>query len=725
VPCPNITFTVGSPTTPALRGGTAVAAVDPLTGNFGLTGSVVLRCGQTTFPVTNVTWAALSVSFLVPSSLPDCAAGYQAVFTIGPDTCAVPITITGPIVQPPIAIANPQPVVCVSEARLDLVGVGFGTRPVARMPELDPFYQQLNTYRGATDVAFGTDMATIRALQTHPGYQTNALFMTATLVAVNRDGAAERTSPPVLLSIGLPAPYADVATAAGRDLYFGHVIGRSDLPRVGNTEWLGGPERGEVRLYAANPSAQLAALLPQIQSLVAVRAPRVDPASPLGQSLRAIREAGANLPTPYWREEGVLATLPASDTGGFVIIWRDDIPSAVQPIVRVPWLDCARVGEFVAQGWKLVVNGRDYALDIDAGNLLPIRPEEFVAFQVQRIAGVANPLTQLLDTAAGTAGIVFGFLASASGFTTDRADFHVTEGALTIGTDLVPSDRARVLFHPDIVSEDTSATGVGFKTWEIALVARVTVPSCGTVQLNLVRIRLRQAPLVVPRVAILFEHIDFGGDPLVVVDTGGVIPLTPALVDGRSLSAARITLGVVLTFLDTLGAALMILSVFSGFPGPLRRFPSAGHVQALRDVVAALRSASDVVRPAVDARGVTIELGDVVRKPGGWFGIGEEDFGRVLSSALILGLPNFRGLRMVMEGGWFGNDISAFLRVPGGTVIATVTDFRGIFRVDEAGNFVHMFWPTNTVDAIGPSNHMVVITGAGPWCHDLIDRIEL
>ena len=725
MPCPNITFTVGSAANPAQRGSAAIAAADPLTGNFGLTGTVVLRCGQTRFPVTDVTWAALSVSFLVPSSLPDCAAGYQAVFTIGADTCAVPITITGPIVPPPIVIANPQPVACVSEARLNLAGVGFGTQPVARMPELDPFYQQLNTYRGATDVAFGTDMATIRALQTHPGYQTNALFMTATLVAVNRDGAAERTSAPVVLSIGLPAPHADVATAAGPDLYFGEIEGRTDLPRVGNTEWLGGPERGEVRLYAADPSASIAALLPQIQALVAAGAPRVDPASPLGQSLRAIRDAGINLPTPYWREEGVLATLPASDTAGFTIIWRDDIPSTVQPIIRVPWVDCARLREFVAQGWKLAVNGRDFAVDINAGNLLPIRAEEFVTFQVQRITGAVNPLTQLLDSAAGTASIVFGFLAAASGFPTDPADFHVAEGALTMGTDLQASDRARVLFHPDIVSQDTGATGVGFKEWEITLVARVTVPSCGTMLLHLVRIRLRQAPLIVPRIAILFEHINFEGDPLVVVDTGGVIALNQAYVDGRNLETARTALRVVLTFLDTLAAALTILSVFSNFPGPLRRFPSAGHVQALRDVVASLRAATTDVRPAVDARGATIRLGDVVRTPGGWFGIGEVDFAGVLSSALIIGLPNFRPVRMVMEGGWFGNDISASLRVPGGTVIATVTDFRGIFRLDGAGNFVHMFWPTNTADAIGPSNHLVVISGGGPWCHDLIDRIDL
>ncbi len=224
--------------------------------------------------------------------------------------------------------------------------------------------------------------------------------------------------------------------------------------------------------------------------------------------------------------------------------------------------------------------------------------------------------------------------------------------------------------------------------------------------------------------AIFFEHADFVGDPLVVLDTTGVVLGSGTFIDGNNLFAARSTLDAVLIFLDALGASLEVLSVFSAFPGPLRRLPPLGHVKTLRGVVSSLRGSASSLRPAVDARGVTVELGDVVRTPGGLFGIGEVDFGRVLSSVLMVGLPNAVGMKLVYEGGIFGSDISELARVPGGTVIATTTNFGGFFNYDANGTFTGTTWPTNTSPALDESNGMVIISGGGPWCNDLIDRIE-
>jgi hypothetical protein len=92
MPCPTISFTTGSPANPAPRGGLAVAVTDPATGNFGLLGSVELRCGGAVYPVTNVTWAALSVSFLVPAGLPQSRPGMRRYSGSAPTRVRFPNT---------------------------------------------------------------------------------------------------------------------------------------------------------------------------------------------------------------------------------------------------------------------------------------------------------------------------------------------------------------------------------------------------------------------------------------------------------------------------------------------------------------------------------------------------------------------------------------------------------------------------------------------------------
>lgn len=719
--CPSITFVVGSTPTPAQRGGVANANVT--NGTLGITGGVVLRCGTTDYGVTELLWTPAAVSFRVPQNLPACAQGYQAIFSFAGQVCPAPIAIAGAIVPEPVVILSPQPILATSEQRLDLIGLNFGSKPVARLPQLDPFYVQQNTYRNPTNTGFGTDMATIRGLQTAADYRRNAVLMDMQLVAVNRDDPnAERASAPALVKLSMPTPQAGRVTALGRELYFGHIVSRPDLPRVGDTEWLGGPApHGEVRLYASDPTGTLNSLRPLVAGVIAAGATFIDPTTEPGVSLRRLRESGTLLPVSYWHEEGVLAQLPAENTTGSVIIWRDDLPSEPQPIVRTPTFDCAKLTEFVAGAWRLAVNGREFLLDINQSNVINIAAADAPLFEVRRVSGVSNPLTLLLDAAGSASSIRFGFLPSAVGFPTDPQDFRPQIGALSFGT-LQESLVLKTLLHPDLVSRKTAKADLGFKDWDITLIADVTVPGCGNVRLNLVRIRLHQAPLVVPTIAVFFTHINFTGDPLIVVDSdNSVLPantFADAAVNSGSLGRLVATVAVTL---DALALALKTLSVFSNVSGPTRRLPPFEHAQVLNDVAAALRASG--LRPAVDARGATINLDNVIRKPGGWFGIWEEDFKGVLSSALMVGLPNWVGIRGVKSAGILDNELSALFRVPAGTVIASTTDFRGVFYQDDRG-WQYMKWSTNTSKAVEDLHGSVIIAGGPIYFNDLWDKLE-
>ena len=230
------------------------------------------------------------------------------------------------------SVSGWAPLEVLSERRLDITGSGFGTLPRVRLLDLQGIYSLPNLYSGATDSSLAVAMPTVRAAETHPDYARNTLQLTLRAVVMDQDAEPPVQSEPFEIRLVLPPPSAGAAVAAGSELYVGRIAGRSDLPVVGDTEWVGGPERGEVRTYGDDISGVVTPLRSQVMDLMG-SASSLDDAALLLDRLRQLRMAGERLEVAYWHEEGILARLPRSGGATCVVVWRDDLPSEAQPIV--------------------------------------------------------------------------------------------------------------------------------------------------------------------------------------------------------------------------------------------------------------------------------------------------------------------------------------------------------------------------------------------------------
>ncbi|MDQ3929885.1 MAG: hypothetical protein M3328_12170 [Chloroflexota bacterium] len=526
-------------------------------------------------------------------------------------------------------------------------------------------YAYLNVAANATNLQVTAYAPTIRALQTAGSYHRNQLTLTLDAVVVNRDSQTQHESAGHPVLFYLPPPRPGAAAVKGDTVYFGRPED-ADYPPAGDAEWLGDPEHGSVRLYLSDPGPQILPLLSIIKRTVTGANTLVD--ADTASKLAAIREQGVALTVDKgkWHEESLIAHLPPNTTQGFVVVWRDDIPSVPAAFVRVPTVSCQ------PQDLELLIK-EAFALvgappvELPVGGLLDLLVSPRLDEQGHP---KANALTEVLRLTPG-AKAEFGFYLKKNGQSATPTEVHMVEGQPSPVGGFTPANRIRCKFLPSILTDTDPSTG---DTWSVEAAARLTLPGCSNpIFVNLARVTLTQKGLRVPSVAVFFEHQNYAGDPLV------VLPSTTSLAQLRGkyydddthsgdLTLARTAVGLMLGgFLGDLG----LLGDFADVLGSL--IPGAAAITAVIKTIDRLQYAQ---HPIIDATGKINNLADRLRidLPGPW----NVDYDNLISSMVLVSIPEGLTFKTWRDKGRQGRNRD--FRMPAGHLVATVTDFHDLLN---------------------------------------------
>jgi hypothetical protein len=668
--CPTITFLIGSNSTHAVPGGPVIAqatpGVPPALG-FGANGAVSLECGtqRRAIPSELTYWSNTLVVFTLPTDLAPCGSVWKAVFQIGTDRCLVDLFITFPVINPlaPKLLAV-FPIPVQAESSFDLTGLGFGSNPDVRVPTLEGMYAFLNIAANATDLHVTAYAPTIRALQTAGSYHRNQLTLTLDTVVVNRNNqAAPQLSNPLPVIYYLPPPRPGAAAIKGDTVYFGRP-NEPDYPDAGDAEWLGGPEHGSVRLYLSDPSAQILPLLSLVKSTVVSANTPVEPGT--ASKLSDIRQAGTELlvDNGKWHEESIIAHLPPHTTTGFVVVWRDDIPSVPSPFVRAPVIPCQsnEIEQLVKE--VFVLQGAP-PQTVPLGGLLDLS----VSPVLENNAPKVNDLTEALRLIPG-AQIQFGFRLKKNGQDASAGDVHAVQGKPSPPGGFEATERLKCKFLPALFADTGTSQG---DSWMLTVEARVTLPPCvgNPFVVKLDEVIFIQNGLRVPSVAIFFEHQNYAGDPLVVLPPNtSLAPLQGKYYDDDHLKG-NLTLArsLVSTMLGGFLSDLNLIADFASVLGSL--LPGAA---ALVAVGTAANTVLQANHPIIDATGKIDNLADRLRVdlPGPW----NNDYDNLISSMVLVSIPQGLTFNTWKDEGRQGRHRD--FRMPSGRLVATITDFHNL-----------------------------------------------
>ena len=628
MPCPPVITQVNGTTAVPAHPGAPVTVLVPAGApgaSFGGGGDVLLQCG-TAAPITvdpaTVAWTAAVVSFVLPASLQPCGSGKWKLFLrpAGDTALCPPTGLELNIVFPPVVAVDPVlaavvPNVISSETAFAAVGLEFGSAPRVLAPGLEGMFEWLLEGQVNGETYASAWMATVYALQQSDAYDRNQLRMDLDLVV--RNTTTNRTSNSKTVTVVIPPPRPGVASVDGTTLYFGKVLdaqGNPRFPARDDAQWLGQAAAvrasdgqtigGSVTVYRTDPTAQILPHLPAPNVLDAVLGGQAT------ANLSAVRRAADHtLTIQYWHEEGIAATLPAGVTQGFAVVWRDDIPSAAQPFVRIPAPPCT-ADALLPQLRQLY----DLSGTPAEGLTLPAGAE-LVSAVPQRGSLDSNELGLALGMNPPGATVDVGFRLLKNGQPAASDQYSLLSPVALSNAGFTPATgQLRALLRPPAVTSHEDP--VGPDTWQLEIVARVTIPACpgGPIEVSLKTIGIRQLPLEVPTVVLACLNRDphHSGDYLVILPMNTRLSLAGAA--ASTLRATSLASNAQVTalagILRGIITAARLLARFSGLP-----IPQAGHLDYFDYILNRLSGAPGV---SIDASGEISNLQSAKRTGNNW-----------------------------------------------------------------------------------------------------------
>ena len=381
-----------------------------------------------------------------------------------------------------------------------------------------------------------------------------------------------------------------------------------------------------------------------------------------------------------WKADSLKVVLPSIPPASQLDEWTLEVASGQVscalnvPVVRI--LDCKNLAWNVQKAWKLksTVNHLDGSTTPAPDRVvplpLPMGPADTVALDFTRLLNIPSSLTDVLDKVGG--GIRFGFTPGHTG----TEEFKVRGGQFGFVSDPGHPDsqaaNITVLPRPMVLPAENNPAFVAdgqYKTLNrsLKLVADIKLPTdycVGTplTGLEILSIPLEQRPVVLPAIGVFFEHPDFTGDALAVINMAEGTPMPPGMdlpgagaeIDGEADSEH------VSNVKKAVGAAIQLLSLQAGvlqpgFPsgipsgsptGTLVPLPTASNLS----LIAGQFLAAD--HPAIVAGGGRYELSQLVRDRNfSWF----SNFNKLISSVATMGLSDRNSfLAWRCDFGWEG-----------------------------------------------------------------------
>lgn len=337
----------------------APVTVVPVGGVFGTatlrSGTVTLSLGADSFDAdpARVVWTSVAVTFTVPRDLPTSPApqAWQVVVQpkgwapCGPyplDVLAVPAVLF----VPPTSVA---------ERRIDVVATGAGHRAVVRFYDGTGRHVAHNVPPARrTLTGLAVQMPTLREVMDSgtTQFDTNQLTMRLRVTVYDPDSGRETPQSDAFSTVMVaPAPAVGPVKSAGTQgtLILGEGGRPAELGDQMSLEWIGAPGRGRVTFHPLD-----IAQLDRLAELRLAVARMLDPTDPdlalvpgsaLVEGLSELRAAGAPPKTVVaWGEERIEVEVPDAWDSGFVLVWRDDLPSPAIVIPEVPIPDLCRPG---------------------------------------------------------------------------------------------------------------------------------------------------------------------------------------------------------------------------------------------------------------------------------------------------------------------------------------------------------------------------------------------
>jgi hypothetical protein len=513
-----------------------------------------------------------------------------------------------------------------AEDLIKIAGVGFAPNALVRAGELT--MSPILTKRGSsTSTEIEVLLPSVEAMETSTSYQRNAIVTNLTITVENPgEPAPTNVSEPWIIPILLgPPQISSPVVLKAQEVMLGTIVAGAAAAAVDDLGGPGGPgvddAFGQVWFYPRVPP--LPPLTPP------TRLPgghhSVTLPSALASTLAHIRKSGTRLKVAsgHWHDDSLTAELPKRPFDGFIIVWRDDIPSRPLHIVSLlpPGVTCAQVQD---------VLGKMFKLNPDPAAPVVLHLGESLPLGVTSLpTGGLNPvIVNLL----GSLTIQFAF--KVTGLAPDK----MRASGPNIGAIPTPSSlkTGSLMVCPDVYPDESKAPPSP-QAFAVQLLVSVFLADCGTIQAAGSLLQCQQLPLGVPTIAVFFEDVHFDGAPMIVLphDTN-VIARGQHLDDNHSPEQLSGTWHTIRTALSSLAFTFEFLSTFAG----VASIPGAEEISLISQLVDKVNAAGHLV---IDSTGKMDHLEDAVVE--GFWWRPDDDFDDAASSMIMVGSSGFGDLR--------------------------------------------------------------------------------
>lgn len=561
---------------------------------------------------------------------------------------------------------------------------------------------------------------TMAQLETSPNYKRNNILMWLNIKIVNQKNS-NRKSSFFGFPLWIPSPHAgkpQISTNSNGDTIiklgntsggrffkinacsnFGAPSKRTDNPSMTTVTPFDG-DGGQARWYSLETwnNINLNNLQPfnltsidqsiNIKDIKSITVPKA-----VADITWEIRRMGTPLPYDKWQDDGISCTIPKElgDPFGFLVIWRDDIPSNPIPILEnIDWSKLLegltrRLVHWNINGLNIDWDGAANGEAINENNPIPIPlTQGTLDFCINRMVVEANAFLERYLAQ-------YGFDIQIAYQLKPAKDSIFAYGDLRNPSAISVSDKSLSSKNPGLLNF-TGISSIGLNSplslaklsfnlpWaalyevsanpknrdfllETALKISIQLPTDNPLGIklpnqlvfNLPAIKFKRELLEIPTIALLFEHADFKGVPLVFMQQNSYIPSFNY--DDKSSGSLAEIKHKVWKALDAARAAVGITQFFSG----------SQELEAAGKVLEWIDNATHIV---INTQGSIDDLSQCIIQKGDF---GNTTFSGLISSVILIGIPssaNNLTLRCSTQTNHRGEYLK--LAIPDGTFIAAL-----------------------------------------------------
>ena len=503
-------------------------------------------------------------------------------------------------------------------------------------------------------------------LQTSPHYRRNAIIMWQEIQIINK--AANTKSDPAGFPIWLPKPHMGKPRFTGTVVEIGTTV--TGPNRVDDADHLGAPSKttgneetndndgGQIRWYAPSTFNQVKVnnsffSLTGIDDAIDTQNNKVITLPPLvAESAKAIRQMGTLISPLKWHDDGVSFNIP--DEPGFALIWRDDIPSTPIPLFDdlKEYIE-RKIADWAKELWTGLdqLSWAHFTIDVDTG-LPDLGVDNMLDLAILRgVASANNLLAQWINDQVNGLSVQFAvILGKMDNDSAEIAqkDFEQIPSYVSLDGNTVnyhsifsnaPNGETLKFKMPWVGLQSTDGTKNSCFTIKLQLIINtpqfdskelgITIPALGPFTVPLGTYNFRRERLLVPTMAIFFQHSlarDDWGAPLI------LLPEDTGLYPSGQYDAYSTTN----TILD------QVKNKVTSILGPLKTLLSLAKIVSSSDILDLVDkiacAAGSAVRVVINTTGTIDDLRTAVYEKHIW-PMSDSSFDDTITGVILLGIP--------------------------------------------------------------------------------------